>query len=192
MNFMKTQFRTFLRDESGVVLAEFLILFPMLVWGLIALFAFWDVFRTINITQKAAYSIADLLSRQVVVKATFVDGLQNVLDFLTPNVPASRMRITSIEWDEPTEKFLLLFSRSPGNQVTALTATTAQDLAPFVPTLADSETVIVVETWVDYVPPFDTGVMNFAMGIGNRTFTQLVVTRPRGRRVCLEGTSGCS
>jgi Flp pilus assembly protein TadG len=201
MTRLKSSFRSYLRDESGVLLAEFLILIPMVVWGFLALFVYWDVFKTINITQKAAYSISDLLSRQVVVNTQFLDGMQNVLTFLTPTVPESRIRITSMEMDEGTnvqtawdgdDQFVLLFSHSPGNKVTPRDASTIQLLAPVVPTLQDLESVIIVETWVDFEPRFDTGVLNFALGVDNQTFTQLIVTRPRGRRVCLDGNPGCA
>lgn len=198
---LKTSFQGYLRDESGVLLAEFLILIPMVVWGFLALFVYWDVFKTINITQKAAYSISDLLSRQVVVTTDFLDGTQEILSFLTPTIPESRIRITSMEMDEGTniqtawdgdDKYDLLFSHSPGGKVPLRTQATIQELNAVVPTLQDLESVIIVETWVDFEPRFDTGVLNFALGVEDQTFTQLIVTRPRSRRVCLQGNPGCS
>lgn len=195
---LRQSLQSFANDESGVLLAEFLILLPLLLWAFVALFIYWDVFRTINVTQKAAYGIADLLSRQVVVTENFVDGLQNVLDFLTPGAPDSRMRITSLEFDagDPADvaddRYVLLFSRSPGNKVLPLTDVTIQDLDEFIPTLDDLDSVVIVETWVDYVPDFDTGLLNVAPGITDQTFTQFIVTRPRDRRVCLDGTPGCA
>ena len=36
------------------------------------------------------------------------------------------------------------------------------------------------------------GVALLDFGLGDQTFTNLIVTRPRSRRVCLQGTSGCS
>ena len=198
---LKTSFRGYLRDDSGVLLAEFLILIPMVIWGFMALFVYWDVFKTINITQKAAYSISDLLSRQIVVNEEFLDGQQEILSFLTPNMPDSRLRITSMEMDEGMnvqtawdgdDQFVLLFSHSPGGKVPARTQATIQELKAVVPTLQDLESVIIVETWVEFEPRFDTGVLNFALGVEDQTFKQLIVTRPRGRRVCLDGTPGCS
>jgi hypothetical protein len=202
MHRLKTSIRDFQRDERGVILAETLMMMPMLIWGFLALFVYWDVFRTINVTQKAAYSISDLLSRQVIVNTQFIDGLQNVLTFLTPNVPQSRMRITSLEMDEGTnlqpntwdadDQYVLLFSRSPGSAEPAHTQASIQAMEPMIPNLQDLESVIVVETWVDFQPRFDTGVLNFAMGVDDQTFTQFIVTRPRSRRVCLQGNPGCT
>jgi Flp pilus assembly protein TadG len=196
--------RNFARDESGVLLVEALFLMPLLVWGFLALVVYWDVFRTINVTQKAAYSIADMISRQGVITNNFVNGLENVLTFLTPGAPASRMRVTSIEFDEGTnirpewdadDNFILLFSRSPGNKIARHTTITINELAfrNRIPVLSDLESVVVVETFVDYVPDFDVGVLNMAPGLEGQTFTQFIVTRPRNwRRVCLDGeVPGC-
>lgn len=190
--------RTFAKDESGVLLAEALITLPLLIWGFVALFVYWDVYRTVNVAQKAAYAISDLLSRQVVVTEDFVEGLPDILAFLTPGSPDLRMRVTSMEFDEGTDNqpttwdgddsYTLLFSCS-SDEVNAPSHTDAsiQALEPQIPTLDDLGTVIIVETWTDYVPDFDIGVLNAAPGLTNRTFENFIVTSPRDRRVCLEG-----
>ena len=98
MDRLRRSIRSFANDESGIIMAEALLLLPMMIWGFVALVVYWDVFRTINISQKAAYSIADLLSRQVVVTTNFIDGLQEVVTFLTPGAQESRIRITSFEF----------------------------------------------------------------------------------------------
>ena len=192
--------RSFAKDESGLLLFEFLLLLPMMIWGFLALFVYWDVYRTINTSQKAAYSIADLLSRQVVVTTNFIDGLQQVLAFLTPGAEESRMRITSFEMDEGTvilpawdadDSYVLLFSRSPDSAVLAHTQTTIQNLQPFIPEMDDLDSVVIVETWVDYTPDFDIGVLAYGPGLQDQSFSQFIVTRPRTRRVCLDGTPGC-
>jgi hypothetical protein len=191
MQSFRKSLRSFAKDESGVLLAEFLILLPIMIWGFVALFVYWDVFRTINVTQKAAYSIADLLSRQAVVTTQFVDGLENVLTFLTPGTQASRIRITSFEYDAGNDEYNLLFSRSPGGKVPVHSSETIQLLKPRIPIMDDLDSVILVETWVDYSPSFNTGLLNMAPGVEDQSFTQFIVTRPRTRRVCLDGSPGC-
>jgi hypothetical protein len=158
------------------------------------------VYRTINISQKAAYSIADLMSRQVVVTPTFIDGLQEVLAFLTPGTESQRMRITSFEFDEGTnnqpgwdgdDSYVLLFSRSPGGAVIPYTQATLQDLNPNIPEMDDLDSMVLVETGVDFTPDFDTGVLAFGPTLDEQSFSQFIVTRPRTRRVCLDGSPGC-
>lgn len=201
METLRQSIRSFARDERGILLAEALVLLPMMIWGFLALFVYWDVYRTINVSQKAAYSISDLLSRQVVVTTNFVDGLQQVLSFLTPGTQGSRMRITSLEFDEGSniqtawdgdDSYVLLFSRSPGGAVPEHTQASIQDLNLFIPSMDDLDSVIIVETWVDYTPDFDIGVLEYGPGLQDQTFTQFIVTRPRTRRVCLEGSPGCA
>jgi hypothetical protein len=201
---LRTSLRAFARDESGVMLAEFLILLPILIWGFIALVVYWDVFRTINVSQKAAYSISDLLSRQEVVTEQFVAGLHDVLTFLTPGAPQSRMRITSFEFDERTpeaninawgdDRYILLWSRVTGGDATLLPYTEGE-LQPMrntiIPFMDDGQGAIIVETWVDYVPRFDIGVLNAAPGLSDQTFTQSIVTFARRRRVCMDGIPTC-
>ena len=202
---LRNSLRSFARDESGVLLVEFLILLPLLIWTFIALVVYWDVFRTMNASQKASYAISDLLSRQAVVTDQFLDGLDNVMTFLTPGASDSSLRITSFQLNEGTirlpafdadDSYCVLFSRSPAGKVPQLTATELEDfntVIPGIPEMNDTESYILVETWVDYSPAFDIGVLQFAPGMGDKTFTQFIVTRPRfWRRVTLDGFAhGC-
>jgi hypothetical protein len=103
MRRLKHRFGTFLRDEDGLILAEGLLMLPLVIWALVAMFIYWDVFRTINVTQKAAYGVADLLSRQrAELSVNFANGLQEVVDFLTPGGHPVKVRITSFECIAPT------------------------------------------------------------------------------------------
>ena len=183
----KTSIRAFAKDESGVLLAEALILLPLLIWGFLALVVYWDVFRTINVSQKAAYSISDLVSRQGEIKQPFIDGMQTVMNFLTPNSPRAAMRITSIQYCKPTDNYRLLFSKSPGNVMTAYTQASIQALKTRVPVMADLDSVVIVETEVDYKPAFDIGILGVTSGVAAQTIQNFIVTRPRFYlRVCMD------
>jgi hypothetical protein len=201
MQRLPSQIKAFLRDERGVIMAEALIAMPALIWGFLALVVYWDVFRVINVTQKAAYSIADTLSRQTVLTEDFVEDLDTVLTFLTPGAPASEMRITSLQLSEgatvaagfdSNDSYCLLFSRmvglTSGSNRKAYVQADLKALNTLIPDMANLESVVIVETWVDYEPEFDTGVLSFATTLTEQTFVQFVVTRPRNdRRVVLDG-----
>jgi hypothetical protein len=203
MDRMSKSLKAFLRDERGAVLAETLITLPILVWAYIGLVVYWDVFATLNASQKAAYSVLDLVSRQPVVTTTYINGLQNVLDYLVEGDLPTKMRITSIQYDhgdvpegeenDPSDdKINLLFSLSPGNKVTELyTQVSVQELKDRLPTLDDGEPQIIVESWVDYKPDFDTGALNFAPSLTDFTFYNFTFARPRVPRVCLQGAGSC-
>jgi hypothetical protein len=212
MTRLRTSLRAFGRDESGVMLAEFLILIPILIWGFIALVVYWDVFRTINANQKAAYSISDLLSRQEVVTEQFATtGLYDVFKFLVPGGREHRLRITSFEFDEgPTaeaspktwgadDKYVFLWSRTTGTTVRPdgfkPVNLVENDLKgmnlTIIPMMDDGKGAILVETWVDYTPRFDIGILNAASTLTRQTFSESIVTFARRRRVCLAGTNTC-
>jgi hypothetical protein len=172
---------------------EFLLLLPLLIWVMIALVAFWDVFRTINTAQKAAYSVSDLISRQEDnLSVSFIDGMQDVFDYLmVANVQDTRLRITSLYYDDATKSYKLIFSVSPGDRVIPYTETDLQTLTDRIPILNDKDSVVIVETLVDYTPPFNTGIFNIADALGSNVFDEFIVTPPRFRTaICLQA-DGC-
>lgn len=204
MRNLKQRFASFLREEDGLILAEALIMLPLLIWSLVAIFIYYDVFRTINVTQKAAYSIADLLSRQRdTIPTTFFEGLQNVTDFLTPGGHPVKLRVTSLECNSPTGTkvcnlttgtYKKLFSRSPGNKVTELTEAkiNSEWRGKKIATLNNGEAVFVVEMTVDFKAQLQTVLAGLLVNVNDQTFGEFIVTRPRHRRLCLEGTSTCT
>lgn len=197
---LPARFAHFMRSEDGTVMAEFLILLPLLLWCFMALFVYWDAFRTINEGQKASYAVADLLTRQANVSRNFVGGMDDLIAWLLAT-PVSRVsvRVTSIQWDEGNNRFLLLMSESPGNKMPALTQAhiNTPGFKSRIPAMADADTVIVVETDITYRPPFlvDDGtytnqnnaerVYLLSLNIPAQSFTNFIVTRPRNFRLCL-------
>ena len=203
MRTLKHRFATFLRNEDGLVLAEGLLMLPLVVWALVAMFIYWDVFRTINVTQKAAYGVAELLSRQRdEIPISFANGLQNVMDFLTPGGHPVKMRITSIECDAPTGpgctagngSYRLLFSYSPESKTSVLTQAHIQSwrTSGKIPVLNNGESVFVVETEVAFKAQLQTAIAGFMVGVEDAKYGQFIVTKPRHRRLCLQGTNTCT
>ncbi|WP_137110458.1 TadE/TadG family type IV pilus assembly protein [Rhodobacter sp. SY28-1] len=202
MRRLKQRFGTFLRDEDGLILAEGLLMLPLVIWALVAMFIYWDVFRTINITQKAAYGIADLLSRQKAdITTTYANGLQKVVNFLTPGGHPVRVRITSLECVAPTGpgctaangSYKLLFSFSPENKITTLTEANIQNWKNGkIPVLNHGESVFVVETEVAFKAQLQTAIAGFMVGVEDAKYGQFIVTKPRHRRLCLQGTTTCT
>ena len=201
MRRLKQRFGTFLRDEDGLILAEGLLMLPLVIWALVAMFIYWDVFRTINVTQKAAYGIADLLSRQKAdITPTFADGLQKVVNFLTPGGHPVKLRITSLECVAPTGPgctptnggYKLLFSYSPQYNATVLIESEIQNWkTDKIPVLNHGESVFVVETEVAFKAQLQTAIAGFMVGVEDAKYGQFIVTKPRHRRLCLQGTTTC-
>ena len=194
MRNLKHRFSSFLRNEDGLVLVEGLLMLPLVIWAMVAMFIYWDVFRTINVTQKAAYGVADLLSRQrAPLSEEFVDGLQQVMNFLTPGGHPVQLRVTSLEYDEGEDKYIRLFSRSPLDKVPELTEAEIQPWkVDKIPLLNDGDSVFVVETRVQFKAQLQTFLAGFLVGVEDANFGNFIVTRPRNRRLCMENDPVCT
>jgi Flp pilus assembly protein TadG len=161
------------RDEAGTVVAEAVIVLPLFLWAYIALFVYWDAFRSMNSVQKAAYTISDMISREKMGKTTaYITGVKRVLEYLIDEDQDARMRVTEVTWSNTNQRFEVHWSRSPGGTMTPLTTSSLQAYAYEIPTMSAGDYVIIVEVQVDYKPTFD-------IGMPNQTFNQFIVTRPR-------------
>ena len=174
--------RDFGRDEKGTIMAETVIILPLLLWAYLALFVYWDAYRAVNTSQKAAYMISDMLSREKkVLPANFPTGMRNVMRYLIDSDREVKIRVTSIFWSVADNRFAVAWSRSPDNAMPQLTTTTLQDVKSRIPKMADGDTVVLVETEVSYEPLFNVGLQE-------STLRQFIVTRPRILpRICLTG-----
>lgn len=177
--------RTFRDDEDGLIMAEFIIVLPILTWALMAFTAYWDVFRSMNTAQKAAYAISDLISRQNNdLPTNFLDGMQTVMEYLLPATQSAKMRFTSVKWSTTNNRFEVIWSRSPGSALPQLTTASLQAFASQIPIMAATDTVVIVESSVPYTPVFDVGLTP------NYTLDEFIVTRPRFlTKICLQGVA---
>lgn len=161
------------RDESGYMVVEAVLVLPMMLWAFLALYSFWDAYRAATTIQKAAYSISDLISReQRPVNAAFINGMRNAMNQMIPPRLDTELRVTSVEWNETDARFEAQWSCVSGSAAPKLTTASLVDVASKIPGMADGNTVILVETWVDYEPALDIGVTEKRVG-------QFIVTRPR-------------
>lgn len=186
-------FRRFLRDEQGAVVTEFMIYLPLLLWAWFAMYAFWDAYRTMNHAQKAAFAIADLLSReQVAVTDNYRNGLRNVFAYMTNRGTGEvKTRFTSILRHKENNRYQVHWSYSPGNAMPKLTTNALQDqsMQGRLPVMADGDYVLLVETSIHYTPPVDISI--FGPTFTARDIGNFVLTRPRFMRVCESGQT-CS
>jgi Flp pilus assembly protein TadG len=182
MNSFKHALRRFRDDESGLVMAEFIVTLPMLIWVFMALFAYWDVFRSMNTAQKAAYAVSDLISRQNNdIPETFLDNMKSVMEYILPAGLSADMRFTSVKWNSVSKKFEVIWSRTRGG-MTPLDTAKLQALANQIPMMAATDTVVIVETSVPYTPVFNVGLAT------NYTLDEFIVTRPRFlSKICIQG-----
>lgn len=166
--------RRFLRGEDGTIIAETVIVLPMLLWAYIGLFVYWDCFRSLNTVQKATYTVSDMLSRaQTGITSSYIDGLEQVVEYLIDHDQNATMRVTSISWNTVNNRFEVHWSRSTDQTgLPPLTTVTLQNFTSQIPTMTAGDYVVIVEVKVPYVPSFNVGMTA-------QTFNEFIVTRPR-------------
>ncbi len=173
LSMLRMPVRAFGRDEGGTVVAEAVIVLPLFLWAYIALFVYWDTFRSMNTVQKAAFTVSDMISReQTGVSPAYIDGVDDVVEYLIDENQDARLRVTQVYWNEDNSRFEVDWSDSPTDGMTPQTTTSLQDYAYEIPSMAPGAVAIILEMEVDYEPSFD-------IGMPDQIFKQFVVTRPR-------------
>lgn len=162
----------FLRREDGSVAIETVILLPMLFWAYLSMFSIFDAFRQYSINQKAAYTVSDMISRETVpIDDDYLDGAQDLFDYMTRSRDEATLRITSIRYDGNQDKYMVDWSRVRGTQV-ALRNQDVSDWHHRLPIMPHGDRIMLVESWSNYDPPFNTGLQN-------RQIINFIFTRPR-------------
>ncbi len=169
---MKLRPFRFARDEAGSMPTEGVIASVFLVWWYVASFQFFDAYRQKNINLKAAYTVADLISRQTnEINDDFIEGLNTLFDYLTNSRVPTWIRVSSVVWDETDNRFEIAWSYATG--VTAgHTTATIQAKANQIPVMPSGDSVIIVESNMAYEPIFN-------VGLKAQWFTTFIATRPR-------------
>lgn len=187
-NATKDRIRHFARDERGTMLVEFVIVAPLLFWVIVSMFSYWDVYRSMNTLQKAAYTVSDIVSRtneDVGLDANDFAGYKSLLNYLIQQPQQARIRITNIQWDATNNEYVSVWSCSPDGDLAAYATDDLNnsDVKDYLPVMPDDDTVILVETLLDYDPIFYIRVPFYGDPtldeMGNLVMKQFVVTRPR-------------
>lgn len=188
------KFHDFARDERGTVMVEAMMVLPVLIWSYLALFVYWESYRSVNTIQKAAYTVSDMISREnVAISDSYIPGMRDVMEYLINGRSEVKMRVTSVTYSEADDEFQVHWSRSPDNAMPELTTADLQQFVQcddpndldfcLIPNMADGDYVVIVEANTRYEPAFNVS------GVGETVLSQFIVTRPRFlTRICLPGT----
>ncbi len=175
----------FAHAEEGSISVEAMLIFPILLWCYLATFVFFDAFRSQSTNLKAAYTIGDVISREPDdITPAYLDSLYKLQTFLVDEDNGiAQLRITVYRYQASDNTYRVRWSRVRGGGVQmtdALLATLRNQL----PVMPNSETAILVETWVGYHPTYSVGLQDFV-------FNDLVVTRPRlsGGQTCTNSSN---
>ena len=174
MHSVKAFLTKFRDDTRGTVAVEAAIVLPMLFWAFLATALFFDMFQTRSTTEKAAFTVSDLLSRETVaIDDTYLESMYDLFQSISKLDDVNGMRVSVITWDSVNAKYTLDWSEGVGgNGVLGLTETQLAGLADNLPDLVGGERLIVVQSWGKYDPPIN-------VGLGVVDMDTFVFTRPR-------------
>ncbi len=211
---LKLRLHTFRIGENGNVPLEGLMAFIFLSWWYIMSFQFFDAYRQKNINLKAAYTVADLLSRETgptptdptsaPVNQAYINGINTVFDYLTNSNRATWVRVSSVYWDDDAQKYRVDWSATSGTGHQIMTTTKLQGYKSKIPVLPTGETIVLVETFMYYEPFFQFGqltaneknnaasiVTPYETGLESQWFTTFIPTSPRFASCLPWQTTGC-
>ena len=174
----------FLRKEDGSLSVEAVFTIPLLAWVIVATFVFFDAFKQLNVSQKATYTVADMISREeAAVNDGYITALHEVFSFISGQRGPSAIRISVVEMCPPLnpggDPFLELVW-SEGRMYDDLV--TLDPIEESIPTLSPGEQLIVVESVQRWEPPFAEGLA------ASYNFREVALARPRfAPRIVFDG-----
>jgi len=169
---MKGSLQRFAKDGRGSLTVEAVIMFPILFWAMLSMLVFFDAYRQNSLNVKAAFTIGDMLSREVEpINAAYLDGAANLFGELARSDLTPSMRVTVVYFNQAQNRFYRDWSHQRGG-VPVLTNADILAMRDRLPAVPNNERLILVETWSDYNPPFN-------VGIKRQYLYNFVFTRPR-------------
>ena len=171
---LKSRLSRFVRETDGNMSLEAVIFLPLVLAIIAATFSFHDAFRYKSLNTKAAFTISDALSRETdPIDDAYLDGMLEVLEFLTRSEGPYSLRVTLVRYDGETDTYEAAWSQVRGS-FNAMSTADSEAIRAQLPQLLHNERVIVVETKTEYDTPFPIpGVSTEDM------FYNLAFTRPR-------------
>lgn len=169
---ISTARRKFARDEEGTVSIEASLMIPLMFFVILSMFTIFDAFRQYAMHQKAAYTISDMISRETLpLDVDYLTGAHALFDAMTRDPQDSTIRVSVLRYDSQNDIMKLDWSKTEGT-ATPLSNNGVREWTDRLPTMVHNERILVVETFANYAPPFNTG-------LGTREIENFVFTRPR-------------
>jgi len=151
---------TFRKDSTGSVAVETALIFPTLLFALFVMMNIFDAYRAKSTTEKAAFAVSDMLSRETMaVDANYIDGAHAVLEQMSTVRSGHDLTVSHVYWSEQSNgsgELVLAWSHS-NDGGSGITASEFEAMKDKLPVLVHGESLIVVETSAQYSPPILAG-----------------------------------
>ncbi|MDA9865087.1 hypothetical protein N9C96_00245 [bacterium] len=179
--------RQFAHEEEGSLSVEAVFAIPMLVWAITATFVFWDAFKTMNVSQKATYTVADMLSREdTAIDGDYMTSIHEIYDFLAGESGDNAIRVSVVTFatNDTTNMDELQLVWSEGVNVDRYEVEDLPVIENRLPTMALGEQIIIVESEQEWSPAF-------AVGLASYRFREVALARPRfAPQLCWDDGTG--
>lgn len=165
--------KAFRDDTRGTVAIEAVIMMPVLFSAFMSMAIFFDMYRAKSTTEKAAFTVSDILSRETsAIDETYMNSVKDLYNAMSTLDNGGELRVSVLAFNEDTNQYFLDWSYMTGLLNHALTDDNLLLMEDKLPILVSGERLILVETFGTYVPAAN-------IGTGDVPMNTFVFTRPR-------------
>lgn len=165
----------FFDREEGVITLEAMLILPMLFWSMFASYTYYDSYRQSARNIKAAYAVADIISRERnAVNTTYVDTMHDLLETMVSTRAPVSLRMSYLIYDADSDSHNVQWSCVRGSNYQKWSNSDIDLIKDRLPVMPDNGSMIVVETNNTYRAPFQIG-----FDFSDFEMNNLVFTHPR-------------
>jgi hypothetical protein len=161
-----SRLRRFFKSETGAYSVEGVLVLPLLIWGVMASVVLVDAYRMKTQNLRATYVISDAVSRlwDPVTDDYFV-GLWDLHGMQVAYRHPTNLRMTALQYSLSNDRYVVRWSQTTSEErFSYLTQEQVDARQPNIPNLADGDSLVLVETWMDYTPFFSIGLPAMVFG----------------------------
>ena len=178
LKFLTSATAVFAKDRSGAAVVEFSIVLPVMLLVFGVGLVVQDAIRMSYLNNKAAYTLSDMVSREdVQIDSPYFDGLNSIYEYLIDYRYPTHLRISTIECTsdctDATRRILEVCWSKPSSGLSALTTADIAAYNSRTPVLAQGDTLLMTETFLEYTPLLGDAILS------SRTYEATTFTRPR-------------
>ncbi|MGR3636597.1 MAG: TadE/TadG family type IV pilus assembly protein [Shimia sp.] len=165
--------KAFRDDTRGTVAIEAVIMMPVLFWAFMSMAIFFDMYRAKSTTEKAAFTISDILSRETsAIDENYMSSVKELYNTMSTLDDGGELRVSVLAYNADTNQYFLDWSYMTGMLPNHLTDDDLLLMEDKLPILVSGERLILVETFGTYEPAAN-------IGTGDVPMDTFVFTRPR-------------
>lgn len=174
-------------DTRGIMTVEMVITLPFLFWMITTSFELFEVHRYKAARIKATYTVADMLSREMVaVDPLYMDNAKRLFDAVTGDNGSNQVRMSVVRYNSADDTYSVQWSEVRGSgEMSPLTDADVAHAHSEIPILRGGEELIIVESTSTYSPLFGYPGLNKDYRVNTKMFSDIRFAA----QLCWYGTS---